>query len=142
MAAKYPVHSPLCSVPLVAAAIGFVALAACGNSSDPVEQQPPPSNDVPLCADLNVPVNAFSSSGIGQQRGDVAEDFTLTLVDGTTWNFKENFSGCDTYVFVPDGVAVSESKRTSVWAADVDSLIEASPQNVHYFFVSTASSAS
>lgn len=91
-----------------------------------------------ICATLGLPVREFSEGPYGTHRGDVAEDFTLDLADGTSWNLHTNFSGCDSYVFVPDKIAVSELDPTSVWEkdADVKTLVKNSPKNVHYFFIS------
>ena len=47
--------------------------------------------------------------GTGSDWGQVAGDFTVETTFGT-WNLAENFSGCDSYVFVRDlGDATSTS---------------------------------
>jgi hypothetical protein len=75
-------------------------------------------------------------------RGDVAGDFTLELLNEPRFNFASAFTGCESYVFIPDTLVVSELDDTSIWEKnDLDDLIEASPENVHYFFVSRKTDA-
>ena len=59
-----------------------------------------------------------------------------TSASKLAWSFKGNWSGCESYVFIPDGMTVSPIDSTSMWSTDLDALIAASPPNVHYFFVS------
>ena len=93
------------------------------------------------CVDLDLPSMDFVDDDAGADRGDIAGDFDLTLLDGTQWNFRQSYSGCDTYVFLPDTLVVSDLDDTSLWEEkDFDELLEQSPLNVHYFFVSRNSS--
>jgi hypothetical protein len=94
-----------------------------------------------LCATLGLTRRAFAAGPYGEHRGEVADDFTLDLTDGTSFHLKERFSGCDSYVFVTDSLPVSEADATSVWKNQVDlrALLKASPKNVHYFFVTRRS---
>jgi hypothetical protein len=73
----------------------------------------------------------------GPHRHDLAADFTITTVQGREFSLRENWNGCEVYVFIPDQIPNTSADRTSIWARDVDNLIAASPDNVHYFFVST-----
>lgn len=73
----------------------------------------------------------------GSLRHDTAADFAITQTDGTTWRLSENWSGCETYVFVRDDIVRTVSKLDSIWSKDVDDLIAGSPRNTHYFFIST-----
>jgi len=88
------------------------------------------------CDTLSLPSRPFASGPYGQNRGDVAGDFTLPLVDGTSWSFQSSFTGCESYIFVPDTLKVSDLDPSSIWGHDLDRLVKASPKNVHYFFVS------
>lgn len=93
------------------------------------------------CVDLDLPSVDFLDEEAGTNRGEIAGDFDLNLLDGTSWNFRTSYSGCDTYVFLPDTLVVSDLDDTSLWEEkDFDELIEQSPPNVHYFFVSRKSS--
>ena len=99
--------------------------------------------DAPLttCPD-NLPVLAFSAGPYGSHRGDVSDDFSVPLTDGTTWSLKAAFTGCDSYVFVPD-LPISSTNTASMWTKpkDLAALVKQSAKNVHYFFVSTAAAA-
>jgi len=72
----------------------------------------------------------------GKLRHETAEDFTLPLLDGSEWHFAAEWKGCETYIFVPDVITREDGDDRPVWSRDVDDLIEASPRNAHYFFVS------
>jgi hypothetical protein len=105
-----------------------------GHDARPVDAgvDAPPS----FCQALKLSSRAFVTTGSGTHRGDVAGDFTLALVDGSKWTFSAQATGCETYVFVPDTLTVSQSSTQSIWASDLAALVQASPKNVQYFFVS------
>ncbi len=96
-----------------------------------------------FCTDRGLTWEPFSSGPYGTLRHQVAADFSLDVADGSTWNFKENYTGCEVTVFVTDLVPVSELNPASVWdsAKDLDTLIKKSPDNVHYFFLSLKQAA-
>ena len=80
---------------------------------------------------------AWNSVGpYGVHRHDVAEDFSIELTDGSTFDLAEQWTGCDSYVFIPDTIPNSAVDNTSIWARDVDELMADSDKNTHYFFVS------
>src|SRR5687767_14883758 len=91
-----------------------------GGGGTPVDA---PDVDAPgpqaICEALGLPVRAFADGPYGTRRGDVADDFTLPLRDGTTWNLRAQWSGCDSIVFVPDTIRNSVADGTTVWARDV-----------------------
>ena len=95
------------------------------------------------CQALGLPSRPFSTGPYGTHRGEVADDFTVDLADGTSFHFKERFSGCDTYQFIPDILSVSSADPTSIWQneADLRTLLKKSPKNVHYFFVARTKDA-
>ncbi len=90
-----------------------------------------------LCPD-GQPVRPFSTAQGGVTRHDLAGDFTFERTDGTTWRLSEHWTGCDTYVFIPDSIPRTQLDPTSVWARDLPGLLAASPGNVHYVFISRA----
>jgi len=92
-----------------------------------------------ICGELSLPSLGWTSGPYGAHRGEVADDFSLEQVDGATFSFLDRFSGCESYVFVPDTLVVSDQDDTSVWEKDLDDLFETSPRNAHYFFVSRRS---
>jgi peptide-N-glycosidase F-like protein len=90
-----------------------------------------------VCAELDLPVLPFAGGPFGTHRGELADDFEVALVDGSTFRLSERWSGCETYLFVPDSLPVSQLDLTSIWDKDdLDDLVAASPLNTHYFFVS------
>jgi Peptide-N-glycosidase F, C terminal len=96
----------------------------------------------PACTALGLTSRPFVTTGTGPNRGDLAADFTLSLVDGTRWTFSAEAVGCESYVFVPDILTVSQTDTSSIWGgSDLPALVKGSPQNVHYFFVSLSSAS-
>jgi len=91
--------------------------------------------DEVYCNDLNLTMRPFDPSGdvTDGEFGEIAGDLTFDTLDGL-WNLKDNWTGCDNYVFV--------LKDAQIWASDVSQLIEDSPSNIHYFFVSMLSDGS
>jgi hypothetical protein len=91
-----------------------------------------------LCKAQGLPIRPFAEGPYGTHRGDVSDDFTVDLLDGTSFHLKEQLTGCESYVFIPDRLPISELEPASVWTVDKDllALVKASPKNVHYFFVS------
>lgn len=67
------------------------------------------------------------------QRWDMAQDFTVTLLDGTTWSYREHFNGCDSVIILPYGL--KNFDRDSLWEDGVSDLIANSPRNVYYVFI-------
>lgn len=80
----------------------------------------------PLCDDP-----ADFRAGTGFEYGDVAGDFVVETLSGS-WRLSENFSGCESYVFVNYSAAAGDA----VWASPPVRLLESSPPNVQYFFTS------
>jgi hypothetical protein len=92
-----------------------------------------------VCAGLGRASVPFSEGPYGTYRGEIAEDFTVPLMDGTNWSLRERWSGCETYVFSTDRLTVSDLDDTSLWVErpeDLGDLVARSPDNVHYFFFS------
>ncbi len=103
---------------------------------DPDPDPPPPACDV-----LQLPAVERDVTGpFGTLRHDLADDFSLPLHDGTTWTLSEGWSGCESYVFLPSARINSGLDDSSLWLRDVDQLIDKSPRNVHYVFVSNRTS--
>jgi len=97
-------------------------------------EKPDPSQ---VCAELGLPVRQFDESGSnGSSLYDIASDFTLTT-SLEMWNFKENWSGCETYLFIQDKPTQTNGWTTPLWSRDVSDLLTRLPQNTHLFFMST-----
>ena len=79
---------------------------------------------------------AFSPEApIAFQRRQPAGDFTVSLPFDETFTLSERWTGCESYIFLPHDIALSQSNSASLFTTDVAALIENSPRNVHYFFV-------
>ena len=122
-------------LPLVTLAIG--ACAGDGNTSA-TSTSTQPSPDV--CEANGWTKRDLVSKGrFGHLRRDLAGDFTVPTHQGD-WNYFEQFTGCESVLFVPDSFTVSplDDQPLLERRADVRQLIETGPKNVHYFFVTTA----
>lgn len=87
----------------------------------------------PVCDELGLP-RAELLAGEGDAWGDVAGDFAVETTFGP-WSLSENFSGCDSYVFINDqGSATASGLRSTA----TTELFERSALNVHYFFLTTS----
>lgn len=74
--------------------------------------------------------------------GKLAPDFTLKTVDGS-FSMKDEWNGCDVYVFfktftVPAANPLKglSDLTNTMWKSKFDYLIQYSPRNTHYFFLS------
>ena len=74
----------------------------------------------------------FEDLDCGTSFGDYACDFTLPL-DSGDWNFAENYSKDENYLFVFYRGMNSTSKK--IWSTQLYNLFDKSPKNVHYFFI-------
>ncbi len=87
----------------------------------------------PVCDELGLP-RAELLAGEGDAWGDVAGEFAVETTFGP-WSLSENFSGCDSYVFINDqGSATASGLRSTA----TTELFERSALNVHYFFLTTS----
>lgn len=109
---------------------------AGGGATTSTTTPPEPS----YCEIAGLPVRAWSEGPYGAHRNETAGDFTVELVGGESWTFAERWDGCESYVFIPDTIPVSNLDKTSIWEKDLLNLIKASPKNAHYFFVSRSNS--
>lgn len=92
-----------------------------------------------LCVDLGLPVREFSPETYTTfQRRQPAGDFSVPLMDGSTFTLSEQWSGCETYAFIPH--SLTDGVGGALWFTDLDKLIRYSDPNVHYFFVVTVPS--
>jgi hypothetical protein len=80
----------------------------------------------------------FLPNDTGTKFGEVAGDFTAQTLDGP-WTLSENFTGCDSYVFVN---YFAHSHGDQIWGSDPAGLFAQTPPNVHYFFGSYSSDGS
>ena len=122
--------------PLIWAAVGCTGTAS--TESNPSTS--PPMEEVDLCEAEGWTQRPLVEDGaFGSLRRDLAGDFTVPVAEGD-WSFFENFTGCESYVFVPDSLVVSPLNETPLVfrQADLRNLVETGPRNVHYFFATAA----
>jgi hypothetical protein len=100
----------------------------------------PDAPDDGLCDD-GLEAVAFTPGDGAVHRRELASDFTVPLADGSTLTLSEAWSGCDSWIFLPDTIPVSQADQASFWRGDLDALVARSPDNVHYVFVSRATSS-
>lgn len=110
--------------------------------TEPVTDTEPPDDTADtapadLCDALGLTRRPLLAEGaFGDARRDLADDFTLSTVDGD-WSFFEQYTGCETYVFVTDRMPTSPLDSSPI-VHDVDGLVELlekSPANARYFFL-------
>ncbi len=119
-----------------------------GTTTDVTEEDTEPDAEpdaiveTDICEALGLPVRDFDTGEAGRRRHELGGDFTVTLMDGTDWTLSEEWSGCESYLFVPDNIQYSDLNTASIWEDGVSQLIAESPLNAHYFFVSVKGSDS
>lgn len=121
-------------------------LTACGGTTDEGSDGDDRTGDTePTAADpcevLGLDKRAFNSDGqTGTKRRELAADFSFKA-DGEKWVFSEQWSGCDSYIFITDAnETTTENGFENTWAVkEIDRMLGWSPPNVHYFFISLQS---
>jgi hypothetical protein len=123
--------------------VATLALAVGGSACPTAEPEPEPSPEPPsFCEEHGFgreqPWNEEGPFGI--RRNELAEDFDVEVLGDwepeDEWDLSERWSGCESYLFVPDTLSSSSSDNSSIWLRDLDALVAESPRNAHYFFVS------
>lgn len=108
-----------------------VADTSCGGEASSSSTGGEPAD--PFCDDLGLPRAEFLD-GEGTDWGQVAGDFAVETTFGA-WAMAENFTGCDSYIFINDqGTATASGLRSTA----TTELFERSALNVHYFFLSSS----
>ena len=74
----------------------------------------------------------FEELECGASFGDYACDFTLPL-DSGEWNFAENYSKDENYLFV--FYRSMNTSSTKVWGSEFYNLFDKAPENIHFFFL-------
>lgn len=92
-----------------------------------------------VCAELGLPVRSFVEAEDDDSLFATAADFTVPTRSGD-FTLSEHWTGCDVYLFIQDAPTQTLGWSTGLWERDVDDLFAALPDNVHLFFLSTATS--
>ncbi len=109
------------------------------DTGNPDDSGGPPA-DGP-CAELGLPIRDFENvDGVSAMYATVG-DFSVPLLDGSTWTLSEQWSGCDTYLIIQDTPRNASGWPYDLWDRDVDDLFDRLPKNVHIFFVSDEGSS-
>jgi len=87
------------------------------------------------CEDLGLTVREFVDAEHNSNLYALAADVTIPTTDGD-WNLKENWTGCEVYLFIQDTPSQNSGFPTHLWDRDVQDLLEALPENTHLFFMS------
>lgn len=77
----------------------------------------------------------FVDAGSSTDMYATAADFTVETAAGD-WNFKEHWTGCDTFLLIQDRPRQNSSWDTLLWQRDVADLFEQLPKNVHLLLMS------
>ena len=101
-------------------------------ADDDTFEQPP---DDFACSDLGLPERDFDDAEPDTALYAVAADFTVNTTKGE-WHFAEKWTGCETYLFIPDNSSQTTGWPDGLWDRDVRNLLKALPDNTHVFFVS------
>lgn len=90
------------------------------------------------CDALGFPSVSFVEAGASAKIYDVAGDLTLHTTLGD-WNLRQNWSGCDVYLFIPEEPAQNAGAPDPTWSKKKDNkaLIDTMPLNTHVFFLSS-----
>lgn len=87
------------------------------------------------CAAMGLSVRAYEVTEEEAGFRRVAPDFTVMTLDGE-WTLSQEWSGCDTYLFIPSEPRQASGYPESLWSRDVRPFLKELPDNVHVFFVS------
>jgi len=138
------IRRPALYLPLLA------ALGGCPSTSEPADDDDAGQDDddavidpAAACDELGLARLPFHEGPYGGLRHQIADDFTVRRKHADEWNFRTEFSGCDSYIFLMDDLTVSPNDPTPLIEKtdDMADMLRRSPPNVHYFFVSTADSS-
>lgn len=90
------------------------------------------------CDTLGLPSVPFVDAEPSARLYDAAADLTLHTTEGD-WNLKQNWSGCDAYLFVPQEPVQNTGAPTATWdkKRDNKTLVANLPDNTHVFFLSS-----
>ena len=109
----------------------FACTEKSTNEEDTADSEEEIVEEVSDCALLELEEIPFSTGSYLNNYGQIAEDFTVTTLDGE-WNFEENWSGCDSYLFINHHSGYDYPNQ--IWNSSVRDLLDASPRNVFSTF--------
>ncbi len=91
------------------------------------------------CEELGLPMVDFQDAADDSALYATAADFTVPTRDGD-WTFSDHWTGCDSYLLIPDVPRQNQGWPTGIFERDVDALFEALPRNTQLLFMSSGTS--
>ncbi len=86
---------------------------------DTRDTAPAPFDPTSDCAALGLPSVDFVDAAESTLLYAAAADFTVQTTEGE-WNLKDNWSGCDVYLFIPDEPRQNTGAPTATWEKKKD----------------------
>ncbi|NCG18469.1 MAG: hypothetical protein GWP91_05595 [Rhodobacterales bacterium] len=120
--------------------LSTLLLAGCGKKDDAVADTSSSSTTTSptACEIAALTERAWQDDGsTAPALRTVVADFTVSTRAGD-WTLSENWSGCDSYLFIPSVPRQAEGWPTPLWERDTKTFLNKLPANVHVFFVSSA----
>ena len=119
---------------------GLAFAVSCGGDEEPSPEETGSPEDTSsveasVCETLGLPVAELQAGDDSDALYAIASDFTVPTTDGD-WNFADNWSGCETYLFIQDVPSQTAGWTTGIWERDVEDFFERLPLNTRVFFVS------
>lgn len=103
------------------------------SAGDTADTAPPPPS---WCASEGLTARPWDPTGTTGEFDTVAPDFSLELLDGTTFTYSAAFTGCDSVMIVVDRPDLSVPYPDFGKTADVKEWLTTSPRNVQWVFLS------
>lgn len=88
-----------------------------------------------ICDELGLAKQPLQPGAATYEFGAVAGDFTITDIDGSTWNLTEHWTGCESYLFI-NYIGTNSNFQDQFWDSSVESLVMGTPINTQIFFLS------
>ena len=85
------------------------------------------------CTVNQLPV-AWNSGPYGSGRMDIVSTFSFPTLSGNNWNFANEWTGNDTYLFLFKYTDSNGNSNSGTWGYNPGTLIRALPDNVHLFY--------
>jgi Peptide-N-glycosidase F, C terminal len=111
------------------------------NVDAPIDVVEEPDAELSVCDQLGLPSRPFVSAPDDPSLSATAADLTLPTTEGD-WTLSENWTGCETYLFIQDQPRQATGWSIDLWERDVAALFDRAPKNTHFFFLSTATNPS
>jgi hypothetical protein len=87
-----------------------------------------------LCDDGTTPI-PFDASASWSDMDNLAGDLTVETTEGE-WTLSDHWTGCDSYLFLNLYNSSGYTYTDELLGSDLEEWLEASPRDVHYFFLS------